>query len=176
MRISNSTKFGGVVLVGLLASPLAALAMEVKLADPEWNGEEVPEGQQCQRFGGRNPQSPRLEVENIPPEADVLLLEFSDRDVPIMDQGGHGKVAYRLNGENSVTVPPVPGHSEELQEPFLVVVPHKAPQWDRPGAYLPPCSGGKGNDYFVDVKAVKLDEKQQVQEVIASASVKMATY
>lgn len=164
------------ILMGILAFPLSAAALEATLADAEWNGQEVPEGQQCQRFGGQDPQSPRLHVEQIPAEADALVLEFSDRNVPPMDKGGHGTIAYRLNGETALIVPSVPGHSDHLPERFFVVAPHKAPQWDLPGAYLPPCSGGRGNDYFIDIKAVTLNDAEEVQEVIASTSVKMATY
>lgn len=174
--LQTESAFFARLFAGVLAFPLSAFALDASLADPRWNGSDVPEGQQCQRFGGQNPESPRLRVEQIPEEADALLLEFSDRDVPVMDQGGHGKIAYRLNGETAVTVPSVQGHSEDLPQQFFVAARHRAPQWDLAGAYLPPCSGGRGNDYFVDVKAVTLNEKQEVQEVIASTSVKMATY
>lgn len=31
--------------------------------------------------------------------------------------------------------------------------------WSEPGAYLPPCSGGTKNKYYVTVKAVKLESE-----------------
>lgn len=168
--------FSTAILAGFLALPLSAAALQVSLADPAWNGQDVPEGQQCQRFGGQDPQSPSLLVEQIPPEADALVLEFSDRNVAAMDKGGHGTIGYRLSGQTTVTIPPVRGHTEDLPPPFFIIAQHKAPQWDLPGAYLPPCSGGRGHDYFVDVKAVTLNQEQKVEKVIASSSVKLATY
>lgn len=153
-----------------------AVALEVSLADPAWDGKALPEGQQCHRFGGEDPHSPALRVTNIPDDANALILEFSDRDVALMDKGGHGKVGYRLAGEKEVVIPAVPGHTDALAEPLFVVEMHRAPRWDVAGAYLPPCSGGRGNNYFVDVLAVKLGPDQQVQSVIASSSVQMAVY
>src|SRR5688500_18097487 len=137
---------------GVLAAPVAAL--EAKLADDAWDGVEVPEGQQCQKFGGKG-LSPALAVSGIPNGASHLVLEWSDRTYPPMDKGGHGKVAYAIeSGKTEVTVPSVPGHTVELPSGFSVVEQHKAPTWDKPGAYLPPCSGGRGNSYYVTVKAV----------------------
>lgn len=172
IRISGTI----VLLACALCSAVAAEALNVSLAEPTWNGTHLPEGQQCQRFGGEDPHSPALQVTNIPKDANALILEFSDRDVARMDKGGHGKVGYRLDGAEEVTVPAVPGHTDTLPEPFFVVEMHQAPRWDVAGAYLPPCSGGRGNNYFIDVKAVKLGDDQQVQSVIASASVRMAVY
>jgi hypothetical protein len=72
-----------------------------------------------------------------------------------MDNGGHGKIGYRIS-ENTkeITIPSVPGHSFDLPESFFIVSPHQAPHWDKAGAYMPPCSGGAGNSYYVTVNAV----------------------
>ena len=76
-----------------------------------------------------------------------------------MDNGGHGKIGYKISpGSKEITIPSVPGHSFELPETFFIVAPHQAPGWDIAGAYMPPCSGGNGNNYYVTVKAVDLDE------------------
>ena len=159
-------------LLAVLSSPLAAL--EVELADPAWDGVKVPEGQQCQKFGGDG-KSPALAVSGIPSGASHLVLEFSDRSYPPMDQGGHGKVSYAIeSGATDVTVPRIPGHTMELPAGFTLVEAQKAPQWDKAGAYLPPCSGGRGNEYYVTVKAVHQmgDETHE----LASASVEMGKY
>ena len=159
-------------LLALLVSPLAAL--EVELADPSWDGVKVPDGQQCQKFGGQG-ESPALAVSGIPSGASHLVLEFSDRSYPPMDKGGHGKVAYAIEaGATAVTVPPVPGHTMELPPGFTLVEAQQAPQWDKAGAYLPPCSGGRGNEYYVTVKAIHQmgDETHE----LASASVEMGKY
>lgn len=138
----------------LTSVPAAAQELEATFNDAAWSGDKVPDGQQCQRFGG-NPESPALTVNNIPDAANAIVLEFSDRTYQPMDNGGHGQFGYVIEpGSNKVTVPSVPGHTSELPEGFFVVAEHKAPTWDQPGAYLAPCSGGRGNSYYLTVKAV----------------------
>lgn len=167
----------GIAVVSVCAMSAPAQALDASYADSAWTGESIPEGQMCQRFGGENPQSPTVNVTNIPEGSDAIVLEFSDRNVSRMDNGGHGKVGYKLAGEQTeVTVPRVPGHTMDLPENFFTVEAHKAPNWDTAGAYLPPCSGGRGNDYFIDIKAVKLGENQEVAEVLGETSIKMGTY
>lgn len=165
---------------GLLFLSFNAIAQDLSasLADPAWTGDGIPEGQQCQRFGGDNPQSPEVKMENIPEGTQAIVLAFSDRSFERMDNGGHGQVAYMITDATTdmVTIPSVPGHTESLPEGFFVVQPHQAPGWDKAGAYLPPCSGGRGNNYFIDIKAVKLKGDQEVGEVLAETSVKLATY
>ncbi|MCW8193557.1 hypothetical protein F6455_01995 [Proteobacteria bacterium 005FR1] len=162
----------------LLSSLATAQDLSASLADPAWTGDGIPQGQQCQRFGGQNPESPEVKIENIPQGTQAIVLAFSDRSFERMDNGGHGMVAYKLSGEHSgsVTIPSVPGHTENLPNGFFTVQAHQAPGWDKAGAYLPPCSGGRGNNYFIDIKAVKLAGDQQVGETLAETSVKMATY
>ena len=159
-------------LVVVAAAPSSAL--EAKLADPAWDGVKVPEGQQCQKFGGQG-KSPALAVSGIPSGASHLVLEFSDRSYKPMDNGGHGKVAYAIeSGATTVTVPPAPGHTEELPAGFTMVEAHKAPTWDKPGAYLPPCSGGRGNSYYVTVKAVHKADAETHE--LGSAVVELGKY
>ncbi len=137
-------------------NPVANSAkLQVAFADPDWNGEQIPTGQQCQRFGGSNPSTPHLMIKGIPPEANAIIMEYSDRSYPRMDKGGHGKIGYRIS-ENTkeISIPSVPGHSFALPEGFFIVSPHQAPNWDKAGAYMPPCSGGRGNAYYVTVNAV----------------------
>jgi hypothetical protein len=134
----------------------------------------VPEGQQCQKFGGQG-KSPALAVSAIPSGASHLVLEFSDRTYKPMDNGGHGKVAYAIeSGATSVTVPPVPGHTMELPAGFTLVEAQKAPTWDKAGAYLPPCSGGRGNSYYVTVMAVH-KQGDETHE-LGSAMVELGKY
>ena len=148
----------------------------LSFTDPAWLASGIPDGQQCHRFKGVNPQSPELVIKNIPAEATAIILEFSDRSLASMNNGGHGKVGYKIpKGTTEVTIPRIPGHMTELPENFFIVAEHRAPGWDTAGAYLPPCSGGRGNQYFVDVKAVILSEAD-VSNVLAEASIQMATY
>ena len=165
----------GLALANLLPTiPAGAADFSATLADVSWNGETVPEGQQCQRFGGK-PRSPRLALSGIPEGANAIVLEFSDRSYPPMDNGGHGIFGFEIEpGAGSVTVPSVPGHTLGLPSRFFLVREHQAPSWDTAGAYLAPCSGGGGNAYYVTVKAVNR-EGEDLDE-LASIVVELGTY
>lgn len=154
-----------------------AETLSVAFTNSKWTAESIPEGQQCLRFKGENPQSPELVVKNIPAGTTAIILEFSDRSFARMDKGGHGIVGFNVNAEAGaeVLVPAVPGHTETLPENFFLVANHKAPGWDKAGAYLPPCSGGRGNQYFIDVKAV-VWSGEKIEKVLAETSIQMATF
>ncbi len=172
-RIHFEIVLAAALALGSIAAAPAS-ALEAKLADPAWDGVKVPDGQQCQKFGGQG-KSPALTVTGIPSGASHLILEFSDRTYKPMDNGGHGKVAYALEpGATTVKVPPVPGHTLDLPAGFTLVKEHQAPTWDKAGAYLPPCSGGHGNSYYVTVKAVHKmgDETHE----LASTTVELGKY
>ncbi len=102
-------------------------------------------------------------------------MEYSDKTYKKMDDGGHGKIGYALNGGgDSAQVPSIPGHSFDLPSGFFLVAAHRAPKWDKAGAYMPPCSGGKGNDYHLTVKAIKQDG--ETSEVLAQTLVVLGKY
>jgi len=164
---------------GLLSGASAEQArLEVSFADPAWDGKAIPAGQQCLRFGGQNPSTPRLMVRGITPGANAIVMEYSDRSYTPMDNGGHGIIGYRIpEGTKEITVPPVPGHSFDMPEGFFVVSPHQAPGWDRAGAYMPPCSGGMGNLYSVTVKAVSRPSAGSADfTVLGQASLDLGVY
>lgn len=142
----------------LLALSSTATAFEVKFTDSAWNGKEIPAGQQCQKFGGDNPMTPKLMVLDIPAGSDALILEYSDRDSEKMNNGGHGIMKYSLTSPGMLTqIPSVPGHTFSLPARFTSIEAHRSPGWDTAGAYMPPCSGGKDHEYYLTVKAVKGD-------------------
>jgi phosphatidylethanolamine-binding protein (PEBP) family uncharacterized protein len=144
--------------VALLVAANAS-ALEVQFADKAWDGKTVPVGQQCQKFGGINPATPALKVSDIPNGATSLALEYSDRDSERMNNGGHGRLNYALGMSVSmVNVPSVAGHTFDIPMSFTSVEAHRSPGWDKAGAYMPPCSGGKGHAYYVTVKALKGDD------------------
>lgn len=141
--------------------PATFQALELAFADSEWNGDKIPSGQQCKRQGGENPTTPRIIVNNIPEGADAIILEFSDRTYGPMNNGGHGKIGFEiLEGTKEVVIPSIPGHSFDLPEDFFLVQEHRASSFDTAGAYMPPCSGGTGNSYYVTIKAVKVLSKE----------------
>ncbi|WP_448382694.1 hypothetical protein [Desulfosoma sp.] len=170
------------LLVGCVTTPnngakANSASLEISFADPQWTGRFIPKGQQCQRFGGDG-STPALHVKNIPAEADAIILEFSDRDYPPMDCVGHGKIGYHIQpGTAAVTIPSVPGHSFDLPQGFFLVEPHRNPTWDKAGAYMPPCSGGRGNYYYVTVLAVKMPEGGgKKKTVLSKKTLGLGTY
>ncbi|WP_300459234.1 hypothetical protein [Desulfobacula sp.] len=130
------------------------VTLDVTFVDASWDGKKIPNGQQCNKFGG-NGATPALRIKNIPTKANALIFEYSDQDNDRMNYGGHGKIRYAIKpGSTQVTVPSVPGHTFELPDNFSLISAHANPGWDKAGAYMPPCSGGRGNRYYVTVKAV----------------------
>ena len=162
-------------LLVLCLLPLAAAAdMGVAFVDSAWDGKTVPEGEQCGKFGGSG-RSPELRVSGIPSTADSLMIDFSDRSFVAMDNGGHGKIAFSIEaGVGEIVVPRVDGHTLDLPAGFTVVAAHQAPNWDKAGAYLPPCSGGRGNGYYLTVRAVHQTDGEQ--EVLAEVELEMGKY
>jgi hypothetical protein len=152
--------------------------VQLALADSDWDGVKVPAGQQCQRFGGENPSTPRIQVGDVPEGADAIILEFSDRSYPPMDDGGHGMVGFQISpGTREVVVPSIPGHTFDLPEGFFLIQEHQAPSFDTAGAYMPPCSGGRGNTYYVTVKAVTLHSLEDLSyTLLAQAILEMGKY
>lgn len=154
-------------------APTGALTAE--FADPQWNSIKVPLGQQCLKFGGKSPATPALKISDIPAGTTTLVMEYSDRDYKPMDKGGHGILAYTLAKQiTEITVPSVKGHSYELPDAFFSVAPHQGPDWDKAGAYMPPCSGGNKHLYYVTIKALK--QGPQKAQLLAQTMLEMGRY
>jgi len=150
----------------VLALSTNAAALDVKFADSAWDGKKIPEGQQCQKFGGNNPSTPKLIVTGIPVGSNGIVLEFSDRDSKRMDKGGHGKMRFALSSPGTeVEIPSIPGHTFDIPPAFTIIEAHRGPGWDIAGAYMPPCSGGKSHAYYLTIKSVK-DDKVTAETVI----------
>lgn len=140
----------------MIGTACAEDSLTVSLADPAWNGKKVPATQVCKKFGGEQAASPALSVEGIPADADALLLSFNDESYAPMDKGGHGMLRLALNKSPTAQVPAVTGETDTLPAGVSVVNKHRGTGWSGTGgAYLPPCSGGRGNTYSIDVSAVK---------------------
>lgn len=170
-------KYSTVILLSLFTFIAYAdnKPLDVSLADPAWNGKLVPAGQQCGKFGGKG-ATPLLSIRQIPEGANAVVMEYSDRSYQPMDNGGHGKIGFRIQPDSTtVNIPSVAGHQFDLPDDFFLIEAHQAPTWDKEGAYLPPCSGGKGNDYYVTVKAVK-EVDGDIQEVLGEVEVALGKY
>lgn len=163
------------VIAMFAATAHADSVLKASFADAVWDGNKIPAGQQCARFGG-NGATPTIKVEQIPEGANALVMEFSDQTYLPMNNGGHGKIAYRITSDRKqATIPPVSGHSFDLPASFLLIEAQRAPTWDKAGAYLPPCSGGKGNTYTVTVKAVK-ETDGKIIATLGETTIKMGRY
>lgn len=167
------------VLLLTLACPLASLADDFKAAftDPAYNTKSIPKENICTWRGGQG-ASVSFTVSGIPAGADALVFEYSDKDDRGMNNGGHGKIGFRIApGTASVVVPSFPGEVMTLPEGFFLIAPHKAEsRVSKPGAYLAPCSN-YGNKYLVQIKAVKLEsEDGKKYSTLTSSSMTLAIY
>jgi len=175
MDIKHPTLIAGLISGLLVLSSAQADDFSAHLSDPAWDGISVPKGMQCQKFGGSSPKTPKLAVSGIPSGTNLIILEFSDRTYKKMDNGGHGKIGYALNNQNKIVeIPSVAGHSFTLPAGFFMVAAHRSPKWDKAGAYMPPCSGGKENAYYVTIKALK--QEGDSSAVMAQQVVEMGRY
>lgn len=157
------------------ANLFARGGMTATLADHTWKGDKIPDGRQCQKFGGHG-TTPRIRVNNIPKASNAIVVEYSDTTYKAMDNGGHGKIGYHIDKRMlEVTIPPIKVHTFDLPKSFFIVKPQQAPKWDKAGAYLPPCSGGKGNLYVAQVKAVHISNGK-VDKEIATVEVNLGVY
>ena len=150
--------------------------LQVAFADPQWDGRTVPVGQRC-RWAGGNGSTPPLRVDGIPRAANDLLVEFSDRSYFLMDHGGHGEIGLWLRGTPaSVTIPAVAGESLELPEGMFVERKHQGWLRGHGGAYLPPCSGGRGHRYYATVKAVYKSADGGESRLLGEQNIELGEY
>ncbi len=150
-------------------------ALQVAFADPAWDGKNVPSGQTCSRCGGAGAASPRLTVSGIPAGADALIVEFNDLSYPPLSSGGgHGAVKIAVPaGRASLEVPSIPGETKDVPAGVSIVrISSGDVSGITNGAYLPPCSGGRGNLYQAMVHAV--DSK--TNRVLAQGRINLGRY
>lgn len=153
---------GSIWAMALCVAPVMAGAMEVTLGAP-WDGKTVPPGQQCRLDGGKG-ATPPLTVKGLPKGTAMVVLSFDDQDYPpLSTRGGHGQIGFPVTGP-SASLPAVPGMAARLPGGAKVVAKARGTgEYASPG-YLPPCSGGKGHRYTVEVIAVGADG-QRLQAV-----------
>lgn len=151
--------------------------LQVSFTDTAWDGKTIPDGQQCPAFEGHG-ATPALSIQNIPPRANALTLAFSNMSHLPLDNGGQGRIGYRFSpGSQTLFLPPVPGNTFDLPEPFFVIAAHRKPFSNKPGAYLPPCSGGKGNYYYLVVKAIWMpDSMDTPPEILGQGKISLGRY
>ena len=115
----------------------------------------MPKSQVCQRFGGSG-ATPPLRIANLPAGTTHIEVAFNDQTYGPMDNGGHGVLAFAVAARrDAVSLPAVPGETDNLPPGVTKINGHRGRGWSGTGgAYLPPCSGGRGNTYTATVRAV----------------------
>jgi len=161
-------------LAALLAfgGPAAAQSdFAASFSDPAWDGVTVPEGQHCSLQGGMG-ATPPIDVTGIPNGATQINLSFNDETFEPMNNGGHGVIGFALEeGATEASLPAVPGGTEDLPEGVTIAAANKTSGDFLTPGYMPPCSGGNGNTYSVDVIAVDADGAE-----LASTRLPLGTY
>jgi phosphatidylethanolamine-binding protein (PEBP) family uncharacterized protein len=163
--------------IAALALAFAALpafaqgTLTLKFADPAWNGQTVPAGQQCPLQGGHG-ATPAIEVSGLPEGTRHLNVAFNDETYQPMNNGGHGVIGFDVTPtDGSATLPSVPGNTADLPEGASVTSPSRGTgDYASPG-YLPPCSGGNGNLYTATVTALDDSGKE-----LASGRIELGHY
>lgn len=127
--------------------------LDVSFATSEWNGKTVPNGQQCKMFEG-NGSTPEMKISNIPKGTNAILVSFNDKTFKVNDNGGHGIIGFWVKeDQTSVVIPSVAGESNDLPQGMFIEERFRSNR-GKDGVYLPPCSGGLGNEYNATIKAV----------------------
>jgi hypothetical protein len=123
--------------------------LNVKFADSKWDGKTVPKNEVCGRYNSKDAKTPRLLINNLPSTTNKIILSFSDETYTKMSNGGHGVISYKIiEGTKRIEVPSVQSETFNLPTNFKSVQSHGSAR-NTDGAYLAPCSGGRGNTYSI---------------------------
>lgn len=166
-------KLGMIISVlSFAALNLSAAGLSATFVDDMWKKSAVPKSEVCSKFNTKAGSTPAITLENIPVNTTKIVLAFSDETFKGMRDGGHGVIAYKVpKNSSTVTIPSIKGETFDLAKKFSSVIKHRAEKYGKtPGAYLAPCSGGKGNIYSVSIKA--MNEEQ----VLDSTNLTLGTY
>ena len=163
MAMFHRTLLLTTTLVAALALPTAGLAqsaLSVKFTDPAWDGKTVPKAATCSIDGNTGAMTPALELSGVPDGTAKITESFNDETYTPMDHGGHGVLGFDVTPSGGmVQIPSVPGESDQLPAGVSVVTKNRGTgNYDKPG-WLPPCSGGHGNLYTMDVTALDASGK-----------------
>ncbi|HWJ86746.1 MAG TPA: hypothetical protein VNS12_01575 [Pelagibacterium sp.] len=172
--IRTSTLSGAALAAALLFAGAPALAqtqLDVSFADPAWTGETVPAGQHCSLQGGSG-ATPALEISGLPDETTRIDVAFSDETYQPMNNGGHGTIGFDVTpADGAVTLPSVPGETDDLPAPAFVAAPNATSGDFLAEGYMPPCSGGNGNTYSAQITALDASGA-----VLGTGAITLGTY
>ncbi len=146
--------------------------LEVAFADPDWTGGPVPEAGICTQQGGKG-ATPAMVVSGIPAGTAEIQVEFNDESYsPLSYDGGHGVIAFAVDGGETATLASVPGGTRSLGVEGARVVKDTRARgaFDQPG-YIGPCSNRRNNIYSAELTAMGPDGK-----ALATGAVRLGRY
>ena len=153
--------------------------LNVKFTDSKWNGRTVPSDEVCGNYNSKGANSPKLLINNLPNTTNKIILTFSDDTFSGMSNGGHGIVSYKVTeGTKSIEVPSIPSETFNLPKNFESVQSHGGTQWGKTaGAYLAPCSGGRGNSYSMMIEAIHdFNSENKKPSLLGDAHLRIGIY
>ena len=124
------------------------------------------------------PSTPALTVSGIPAGANAIIVELNDATYqPLSYDGGHGKIGFWITGGGQATLRAVPGGTKAMPAGVFLEAKNRATGGWASEGYLPPCSGGNGNMYFADVKAVyKAKSDGEASKLLAQGRIDLGKY
>jgi len=130
--------------------------LNITFTDKKWDGKTVPKDEVCSEYNKKGGNSPALSISNLPSTTNYIILSFSDETFKGMSNGGHGIIGYSIKeGTSTLILPSIKGETFTLPTGVKSIREHQGVQFGKEeGAYLPPCSGGSGNQYTLDIKAI----------------------
>lgn len=152
--------------------------LKAGFVDSKWNGNKVPSDEVCGNYNKRAGNTPAIKISNLPKNTNKIVLSFSDLTFQAMNNGGHGVISYKVKNENStIVIPSIKGETFELPENFTSISSHKATKYGKtPGAYLAPCSGGKGNTYMVLIEAIHEYEGDRKPMLLGETTLRLGRF
>jgi phosphatidylethanolamine-binding protein (PEBP) family uncharacterized protein len=151
--------------------------LEISFSDHRWDGKTVPKEFICGKYAGSG-ASPALRVNQIPAGTNALIVLFRDLDyAPLSYEGGHGGIRIPVSNQKSIDIPSVPGDTNSLPEGIFMEQMHGEPRYFKAGAYLAPCSGGRGHRYACVVKAVfEASSKNEESKLLGQGEIELGIY
>lgn len=135
--------------------------LNASFVDNKWDGTKVPSDEVCSNFNKKVGSTPAIKITNIPAGTTKIILSFNDLTYTKMAGGGHGVISYDVSNQGpSIVIPSMLGETFNLPKNFKSEKAHRGNRGDK-GAYLAPCSGGKGNTYTVDIEAINDTNKEK---------------
>jgi len=151
--------------------------LNVNFEDSKWDGKNVPQDEVCKKYNSKIASSPSLSINNLPNKTNKIILSFSDETYKPMSNGGHGVVSYQVTeGTKSIKIPSLKSETFTLPTKYKSIQSHNSAR-NTDGAYLAPCSGGRGNTYSIKIEAIHdFNDDDKKPLLLGDSYLKMGTY